>query len=53
MAIGDKNPNKKAVAEKNKQQRVLVLFNTGTRSHKNKKAYDRRSAKKAVRDMTA
>lgn len=48
-----KNPNKKAKRAKEKEQRVLVQFNTGTRSHKDKTKYNRRSAKKAVRDMTA
>ena len=48
-----KNPNKKVRKTKEREQRVLVQFNTGTRSHKDKTKYDRQSAKKAVRDMTA
>ena len=33
---------------RNKKQRVLVPFNTGTRTHKNKKAYDRKNNRKAI-----
>ena len=42
----DKNPNKKAQKEKNKKNRVLIPFNTGTRTHKSKKDYDRKKFKK-------
>ena len=48
--LAEKNPNKKAKREYDKQNRVLVPFNTGTRSHKNKKKYNRNDAKKALRD---
>lgn len=41
-----KNPNKKARKEHNKKFRNLVEFNTGTRTHKNKKDYDRKKFKK-------
>ena len=40
-----KNPNKKAQREKNNRQRVYTMFNTGTRTHKNKKDYDRKKEK--------
>jgi len=53
MAIGDRNPNKKAQREKNKRDRVLVQFNTGSRIYKSKKDYSRQRSKKEVRDMTA
>lgn len=46
-----KNPNKKIKRAKEKEQRVLVQFNTGTRSHKSKKAYDRKASKAEVRKM--
>ena len=49
--LAEKNPNKKAKKEYNKRQRVLVPFNTGTRSHKEKKRYNRNDAKKALRDL--
>lgn len=52
MAIYDKNPNKKALREKNKRDRVLVPFNTGSRIYKSKKDYNRQASKKAVRDMS-
>lgn len=47
----EKNPNKKAQKAKNSEQRVLVQFNTGTRTHKNRKAYDRKVSKAEVRKM--
>lgn len=40
-----KNPNKKAQREKNNRQRVCTMFNTGTRTHKSKKDYDRKKEK--------
>ena len=40
-----KNPNKKAQREKNNRQRVRTMFNTGTRTHKSKKDYDRKKEK--------
>ena len=39
---------KKQEKEKNKKQRVLVPFNTGTRVHKSKKNYDRKNNRKAI-----
>ena len=45
-----KNPNKKARKAKNKQNRLLVPFNTGTRTHKSKKDYDRKKFKKIEKD---
>lgn len=45
-----KNPNKKARKEKNKKNRILVPFNTGTRTHKSKKDYDRKKFKKIEKD---
>ncbi len=46
-----KNPNKKERKEYNKQNRVLVTFNTGTRIHKDKKKYNRADGKKALRNL--
>ena len=43
--IGVKNPNKKAQKAKNNILRVKVDFNTGTRTHKSKKDYDRKKEK--------
>lgn len=37
---------KKEKKEKNRQQRVLVTFNTGQRTHKSKKDYNRQKNKK-------
>ena len=48
--LAEKNPNKKAKREYDKQNRVLVTFNTGTRIHKDKKKYNRNDAKKALRN---
>jgi hypothetical protein len=48
--LAEKNPNKKAKREYNKQNRVLVTFNTGTRIHKDKKKYNRVDGKKALRN---
>ena len=45
-----KNPNKKERKEYNKQNRVLVTFNTGTRVHRDKKKYNRADEKKALRN---
>lgn len=36
---------KKQVKAKNNQKRVRTLFNTGTRTHKSKKDYDRKKEK--------
>lgn len=41
-----KNPNKKAKKNYNKKFRCNVAFNTGTRTHKSKKDYDRKKFKK-------
>ena len=46
----EKNPNKKIKKEKNKKHRVVVPFNTGTRTHKSKKDYDRKKFKKIEKD---
>ncbi len=45
---GDKmtNENKKVRKAKNAQKRVLVPFNTGIRTHKSKKDYNRQKYKK-------
>ncbi len=40
-----KNPNKKEQKRKNADQRILVPFNTGTRTHKSKKEYNRQKEK--------
>ena len=47
---GDKmtNENKKVRKAKNAQKRVLVPFNTGIRTHKSKKDYNRQKYKKIV-----
>ena len=42
---------KKEQKAKNNEQRVLVRFNTGTRTHKSRKAYDRKASKAEVRKM--
>ena len=49
--LATKTPNKKMKREHDKQNRVLVTFNTGTRTHKNKKKYNRADNKKALRDL--
>lgn len=46
-----KNPNKKKRKEQNKKKRVLIPFNTGTRTHKSKKDYNRRKFKKIEKDF--
>jgi hypothetical protein len=48
MAI---NENKKARKAKNAQKRVLVPFNTGTRSHKSKRITIVRNIKKLISDV--
>ena len=40
-----KNPNKKTQKAKNNILRIRVDFNTGTRTYKNKKDYDRKKEK--------
>lgn len=50
MKLMDKR-SKKEKKESAKKMRVLVPFNTGTRTHKSKKDYDRRALKKELRDL--
>ena len=40
---------KKQIKEKNRKNRVMVMFNTGTRTHKNAKDYDRKRVKEETR----
>ena len=47
----DKNPNKKAKREEEKKNRIAVPFNTGTRTHKNKRDYDRKKVKRDLKKM--
>lgn len=47
----DKNPNKKAKKTADKKNRVAVPFNTGTRTHKNKKHPSRQENKKNLKKM--
>lgn len=47
----DKNPNKKARKAENKKNRVAIPFNTGTRTHRSKKDYNRQAAKKNLRKL--
>lgn len=48
--LATKTPNKKMKRERDKQNRVLVTFNTGTRVHKDKKKYNRADGKKVLRN---
>lgn len=41
---------KKQMKEKNKQFRTMVTFNTGTRTFKSKKDYDRKEGKRICKD---
>lgn len=43
-----RNPNKKKKREKDKKNRLLVPFNTGTRTHKSKKDYNRQKIKRDI-----
>lgn len=43
--VGIKNPNKKAQKAKNAISRVRIDFNTGTRTHKSAKDYNRQKEK--------
>ena len=43
--VGVRNPNKKAQKAKNDIKRVKIDFNTGTRTHKSAKDYDRKKEK--------
>ena len=45
-----KSMTKKEFMEFNKSQRVNVMWNTGTRTHKSKKDYNRQKNKKVVFD---
>lgn len=47
----DKNPNKKAKKAEDKKNRVAVPFNTGTRTHKSKRDYDRKKEKRNLKKM--
>ena len=49
--LATKTPNKKMKREHDKQNRVLVTFNTGTRIHKDKKKYNRADEKIALRNL--
>lgn len=46
-----KNPNKKMKKAENNKNRVRVLFNTGIRTHKSNKDYDRKKEKKNIRNF--
>ncbi len=41
---------KKQEKEKNKQNRVFIPMNTGTRTHKSKKDYNRKEGKKICKN---
>lgn len=41
---------KKQEKERNKKNRVMVNFNTGTRTHKSKKDYNRAESKKICKN---
>ena len=45
----DRNPNKKSRRAQEKKNRVAIPFNTGTRTHKTKKDYDRKNFKRETR----
>lgn len=47
----DRNPNKKVKKQKNSEKRIRVLFNTGTRTHKSKKDYNRKEGKKFLKNF--
>ena len=48
MKLIDKR-SKKEKREAAKKMRILVPFNTGTRTHKSKKDYDRKALKQELR----
>lgn len=50
MKLVDKR-SKKIKKEEAKKLRAMNGFNTGTRTHKNKKDYDRKALKKELRDF--
>lgn len=43
-----KSMSKKALAQYNKAQRVMDCMNTGTRTHKSKKDYNRRDNQRVI-----
>lgn len=47
----DRNENKKTKKARNAQKRVLVPFNTGTRTYKSAKDYSRAKGKKICKDF--
>ena len=48
--LSAKTPNKKIKRERDKQNRILVTFNTGTRVHRDKKRYNRAEGKKIIKN---
>lgn len=46
----DRNENKKMLKARNAQKRVLVRFNTGTRTHKSAKDYSRAEGKRICKN---
>lgn len=50
MKVIDKKSKKQKKADA-KKMRVLVPFNTGTRTHKGKKEFAERASKKELRDF--
>ena len=46
----ERNPNKKTKREQDKKNRVAVPFNTGTRTHKSKRDYNRQAKKRRIRE---
>jgi hypothetical protein len=48
--LTQKTPNKKIKKERDKQNRVLVTFNTGSRIHRSKKQYNRAEGKKIIKN---
>ena len=47
----DRNENKKTKKARNAQKRIMVTFNTGTRTFKSEKDYSREKGKKICRDF--
>ena len=43
-----KNPNKKKKKEVDRRKRLLIPFNTGTRTHKSNKDYNRQKIKRDI-----
>ena len=48
MSTLNKTPNKRKKKEEDKKRRIYIPFNTGTRTHKTKKDYNRQKKKKEV-----